>query len=124
MRVARYKTDLRERARAFAISSYRLSLAIQAVHPQLRDACRQMCRAASSIGANLSEGEGLNSRRELAARYAIAMREARETGYWLTLIEGIAPDSASDVAPLLAECKELIAMTTAALKKLRSSPPP
>jgi hypothetical protein len=52
------------------------------------------------------------------------MREAREAGYWLRLIEGVAPDAASAVAPLSAECKELIAMTTAALRELRSSPPP
>lgn len=122
--MSRYKRDLRERARVFAVSSYRLSFTLQAAHPQLRDTCAQLCRSASSIGANLTEGEGLNSRRELAARYAIAMREARETSYWLKLIEDVAPETASAVDPLLGECKELIAMTTAALRKLRSSPPP
>lgn len=46
------------------------------------------------------------------------MREARETKYWLELIQGVAPARIDAIAPLLAECKELIAMTTAALKKL------
>ena len=122
--MAQYKTDLRERAKAFGIAAYKVSYGIQERYPGLRNPCTQMCRAASSIGANLTEGEGLNSRRELAARYAIAMREARETKYWLELIQGAEPQMAGVVAPLYAECKELIAMTTAALRKLRSPPPP
>lgn len=75
--------------------------------------------ASSSIGANLAEGDGRNSRRELAARYSIAMKEARETEYWLELIRGAEPSLAKAVEPLLTECKELIAMTAAAVRKLR-----
>ena len=60
-RMPKYETDLRGRARAFAIASYRLSKDIRARYPGLRNYAEQMCDAAGSIGANLSEGEGLNS---------------------------------------------------------------
>lgn len=79
-----------------------------------------MFDAASSIGANLAESEGLNSRKELAARYAIALKEARETFYWLELMRSAEPTLDSQARPLLQECKEFIAMLTTALKKLRT----
>ena len=118
--MARYATDLRQRARLFAVQAYRLSKHARAQHPALREACDQFFAAASSVGANLAESEGLNTRKELAARYAIALKESREARYWLEVIQAAEPTLANQLAPLLTECKEFIAMTTTALKKLRA----
>lgn len=79
-----------------------------------------MFDAASSIGANLAESEGLNSRKELAARYAIALKEARETFYWLELMGSAEPTLEVQITPLRQECREFIAMLTTALRKLRT----
>lgn len=117
--MGRYATDLRQRAGLFAVGVYQLSNHVRQRHPGLRNACEQMFDSASSVGANLAESDGLNTRKELAARYAIALREARETKFWLELIQTAEPALADEVGPLLAECKEFIAMTTTALKKLR-----
>ena len=118
----RYERDLRARARGFAIQAYRLAKDVRQRHPALRSYADQLCDAAGSVGANLSESDGLNSRRELAARYSIALKESKEATFWLETLAGCEPVLASSIAPLLAECKELTAMCTAALKKLR--PPP
>lgn len=118
--MARYATDLRGRARLFAVAAYQVSKDARARHPALRNACDQLFAAASSVGANLAESEGLNTRKELGARYAIALREAKETRYWLEVLQTAEPTLSSQVAPLLAECKEFIAMMTTALKKLRT----
>ena len=118
--MARYATDLRLRARLFSIAVYKLSKHVRERHPALRNASDQLFDAASSIGANLAESEGLNTPKEFAARYAIALKESKETLYWLELLRGAEPSLEPHLAPLLGECKEFIAMTTAALKKLRS----
>lgn len=115
----KYETDLRQRAKVFAIAAYRLSSEVRRAYPALRNYADQMADAAGSIGANLAESEGLSSRRELAARYAIALKESKETRHWLEVLAGCEPALGQHTLPLLAECKEFIAMTTSALKKLR-----
>ena len=118
--MSRYKSSLRERARAYAIETYGLSKSIAARFPALRSAGEQLFRAAGSIGANLAESEGLNTRKELAARYSIALKESKEALYWLQLIETSEVSLRDRTAPLVAECKEFIAMMTTGLQKLRS----
>src|SRR5688500_9127533 len=123
-RMPKYETDLRARAKAFAIAAYRLSRDARLRYPALRNFADQFCDAAGSVGSNLSESDGFNSTKELAARYAIALKEAKEGLYWLEVLAGCEPSLEPRTAPLLAECKELIAMCSAALKKLRPPNPP
>jgi hypothetical protein len=61
--MARYETDLRARAKAFAIDAYRLSKDIRQQFLALRNHADQLSDAAGSVGANLFESEGLNTRR-------------------------------------------------------------
>jgi len=104
-----YKTDLRARARRFAVDAYRLSRHVRQTCPALRNHADQLADAAASIGANLAESKGFNTRREMAARYAVALKESREAAYWLEVIADCEPALAVHTAPLLAECKEFIA---------------
>ena len=83
---------------------------------------RQVFRAVSSIGANLEEGQVANSRRDMAAKYAIALREAREARYWLRLL-AVMPDQREEVASLLQEATEFVAMLTVAVRRLRTARP-
>jgi four helix bundle protein len=117
--MARYVTDLRVRAKQFSLDVYHFARSVSARDALLRRAGEQLFDAATSIGANLAESDGFNTRKELAARYAIALKEAREAFYWLELIAKADPAFEPQAAPLATECKELIAMTAAALRKLR-----
>jgi four helix bundle protein len=56
----------------------------------------------------------------MAAKQAIALREARESVYWLKLLiaGGHYPD---ELTPLAKEASEFVAMLTASVKKLRAS---
>lgn len=54
----------------------------------------------------------------MAAKYAIALREARETRYWLRLLRSD-PLVGPSVDPLIQEATEWVAMLTATVKKLR-----
>jgi len=80
---------------------------------------RQLLRAGTSIGANLAEARGAQSRRDTAAKFSVALKEARETQYGLRLIIATRLADAPLVAPALAEATELVAILTTARRKLR-----
>jgi len=62
---------------------------------------RQLLRSGTSIGANVHEAQGGQSRPDFIAKVSIAYKEARESAYWLRLI-----GEAELVAP--AALKELV----------------
>ncbi len=49
---------------------------------------KQLLRSATSIGANVEEAQAAQSKKDFVAKMAIASKEARETRYWLRLLEG------------------------------------
>ena len=46
-----------------------------------------MLRSATSIGANIEEAIGGQSKRDFLAKVSISLKEARETRYWLRLLQ-------------------------------------
>ena len=48
---------------------------------------KQLLRSGTSIGANIEEGIAGISRKDFIAKMSISSKEARETKYWLRLIE-------------------------------------
>ena len=47
---------------------------------------KQLLRSGTSIGANISESEAAQSKRDFIAKLSISSKEARETLYWLQLL--------------------------------------
>ncbi len=47
---------------------------------------KQMLRSGTSIGANVEEGIGGQSKKDFIAKISIAYKEARETKYWINLL--------------------------------------
>jgi four helix bundle protein len=82
---------------------------------------RQLIRAATSVGANVEEAEGTESRRDTAHKMAIARKEARESRYWLRMIlaAGIVPSTQIDEAKaLVLEAEELVKILSTIVRKL------
>src|SRR5829696_8174228 len=48
---------------------------------------KQLLRSATSIGANAEEGNAAQTKKDFIAKMAIASKEARETKYWLQLLD-------------------------------------
>jgi four helix bundle protein len=48
---------------------------------------KQLLRCATSIGANVEEATAAQSRKDFVSKMAIASKEARETRYWLKLLD-------------------------------------
>ena len=48
---------------------------------------KQLLRSGTSIGANVEEASAGQSRRDFLSKMCIASKEARETKYWLRLLQ-------------------------------------
>ena len=62
---------------------------------------RQLMKAGTSIGSNVEEAQGGQSRADFLSKMSIAAKEARETHYWLRLIRDSKLLTAKTVAPVL-----------------------
>ncbi|MCE5187374.1 MAG: four helix bundle protein [Planctomycetaceae bacterium] len=82
--------------------------------------CRQLVRAGTSIGANLEEASAAQSRADFISKCNIALKEARETYYWLRLFKETEIIPVDRISGLTVECNEIVAILTSIVKKTRS----
>ena len=69
---------------------------------------KQILRSGTSIGANVEEALGGQSKADFRHKLSIALKSARETSYWLRLLKDsdfIKPDAFNSIH---GECEELI----------------
>ena len=76
---------------------------------------RQLLRSGTSIGANVEEATAGQSRKDFLSKMAIASKEARETKYWLLLLQRSKLVEV-DVSTHLAHVEELIRILTSIVK--------
>jgi four helix bundle protein len=74
------------------------------IHHSLFD---QLLRSATSIGANVVEGKSGSSKKDWKNFYAIALKSANETKYWLCLINETLEVSKSKINELIKEADEI-----------------
>ena len=67
----------------------------------------QLLRSGTSIGANVEEAQAGQSKADFVCKMAIALKEARETRYWLRLIRESELAEKDSVDILLKEASEL-----------------
>lgn len=75
---------------------------------------RQLIRSSASVGANYIEANESLSKKDFVMRIMICRKEAKETGYWLQLIEG---SGEKERIILLQEATELRKIFGAILEK-------
>ena len=110
-------SNLRERALDFAVrlSFFCDDLATRSFSS--RETARQLFRSGSAIGALLEEADGAQSRADFISKCSISLKEARETRYWLRLVERRHQNL--DVSKFISECREFVAILTTIVKKSR-----
>ena len=77
---------------------------------------KQLLRSGTSIGANVAEGERGQSRPDFRSKMSIALKEANETKYWLTLLHRTEYLSDKEFESLKTDLKEILAILTAICK--------
>ena len=106
--------------------SYKFALSIIKVYKILCDQkefvlSKQLLRSGTSIGANVEEAIGAQTKKDFTAKMSIASKEARETNYWLRLLRdsGIAADE--DLDNLIGESVEVIKILSSIVKTSQES---
>jgi four helix bundle protein len=81
---------------------------------------KQVIRSGTSIGVNIEEAIGAQSKNDFIAKLSISYKEAWETLYWLRLLtdSGFLEKKESDI--LIFDCEELLKILGAILKTSKS----
>ncbi len=100
--------------------SFQFSLKIIALYKQLYKIDKnpillQLLRSATSVGANVNEASAGQSKRDFITKMAIASKEARETFYWLRLLNESDWYNV-DLETHISECNELVKILTKIVK--------
>lgn len=104
--ITKHCFDLEERTLEFAKKIIRLCKKL----PQNlinREIVGQLIRASSSVGANYREANDALSKRDFGHRIRITRKEAKESHYWLQLLEEANNGLEGEIREMLQEAIEL-----------------
>jgi len=73
-----------------------------------RNISSQLFRSGTSIGANVEEAVAAHSRKDFISKLTIALKEARESLYWLRLIRDSETIPIEKMSSLIDESEQLI----------------
>lgn len=111
--------DITVRTFEFAVRAVKLCQFLEGAAGVSRTLSNQLLRSATSIGANVEEAHGSQSKADFTAKMYIACKEARETHYWLRLFIEVDLVPKSRLKPLLDEANELVAILTTTVRRLK-----
>ncbi len=84
--------------------------------------CKQLLRSGTSIGANVEEALGGQSRKDFNAKISVAYKEARETVYWLRLLRDSGYLSNDQAESILKDAEEIRKLLGSIQHTLRATP--
>lgn len=99
--------DIKERTFAFALEIVRLCQRLEKRSDVSRTLAKQLLRSGTSIGANVEEAQAGQSMADFVSKYTVALKEARETIYWLRLFRASDSSKADQLDALIQEADEL-----------------
>jgi four helix bundle protein len=109
------KFDLEERTLVFAKEVREFIKILPKSVAHVEDG-KQLVRSSGSVGANYIEANEALSKKDFVMRIKIARKEAKESRYWLQLLD--VPESLSDRhSALEQEANELLMILSAIIKK-------
>jgi len=107
--------------------SYNFAIRIVKVYKYLNEEKRefilskQLLRSGTSIGANIEEAIGGQSRKDFFAKLTIAYKEARETHYWIRLLKDTDYLDEEQYNSLIGDIEELQKIIGSIQKTIRNS---
>ena len=115
-----------ERKNVVLEKSFSFSLKVLQVYASLKeqkeyDLARQFLRSGTSIGANIEEAQGGQSKRDFISKMSISYKEARECRYWIRLFIESKVIEDQLLPELLDEVTELCKLLSSILINSKSS---
>ncbi len=99
--------DIKERTFQFGVRVVRLANKLPSSISGVEIA-RQLIRAGTSIGSNMEEADAAVSKRDFVNGVRISRKEARESRYWLSIINAAGLLSDAEVPAMIQESSELV----------------
>jgi len=81
---------------------------------------KQLIRSGTSIGANIEEAIGAQSKNDFISKISISYKEARETHYWLQLLTDSHFLNKQQSDTLIYDCEELLKILGSILRTSKS----
>ncbi|MEZ4896285.1 MAG: four helix bundle protein [Saprospiraceae bacterium] len=112
------KNIVQEKSFAFALQVIELYKTMHASQEYVIS--KQLLKCGTSIGANIHEAGAAQTKKDFITKMAIASKEARETQYWLRLLQQsqLLP---LDTQPLIDSSNDLINLLTAIVKTAQNN---
>ena len=107
--------DLQKRLIRFATGVVNLARELKSDN-LLADCLKQIIRSATSTGANYSEAQSANSTKDFHNKIRIALKEMKETNYWLGFFSQMSPGNPM-IMKLSSESEELMKILRTISKK-------
>ena len=111
---------LADRLLTFAVSIIKIAKDL----PQDRvgkDVSYQLLKSGTSPGANYEEARGAESIRDFIHKLRVALKELKESRFWLKLIKAVPLIDPDRVVPITQECEELITILAKSIITARKS---
>ena len=108
------------------IKSYAFAVRIVKVYKHLCEnkkeftLSKQLLRSGTSIGANIEEAIGGQSKKDFFAKLTISYKEARESKYWIRLLKDTDFLSKDEAESLLVDIEELLKIIGSIQKTIKS----
>jgi len=80
---------------------------------------KQLLRSGTSVGANMQEADGAESKKDFIHKVSIAYKEARESRHWLATIQATIMKEDTEIFTLLTESDELVRILFTILRNSR-----
>ena len=114
----RKESVLRSKSYAFGVRIVRLSQFLVTEHKEYV-LSKQVLRSGTAIGALIREAEYGISKADFRNKMSIALKEANETEYWLSMLKDTDYINEKTFNSLSSDCVELIKMLIATVKTTR-----
>jgi len=97
-----------ERTFDFAVRIVKLCQALSKKSASSRPLFSQLIRSGTSVGANVEEAQAAQSKADFVHKMEIALKELRETRYWLRLLVATGEVTEEQLGALIGESEELV----------------
>jgi four helix bundle protein len=113
------ESTLKNKSYKFAVRIVRLSQYLQKEKNEYI-MMKQILRSGTSIGALIREAEFAQSEADYINKFSIALKEANETDYWLSLLKDTDYIEIKIHDSISKDCKELLSLLVATIKTLKN----
>jgi four helix bundle protein len=111
--------DITDRTFNFAVRIVNLCKALDEKPGVGRVLYKQLIRSGTSVGANVEESQSAQSKADFVHKLEIALKEAKETRYWLRILVTTQIIEQSQLSSLLTESEEIIKIIAAIIVKTK-----